>query len=199
MQQLAEQIDRYVQTVVNEGFANPRSFSTEANGAKEVQFMGRHLRELSENIEHVVFPDISRFKRALINFEFKSPLNFIMIGKDFHEFFGMFYHAKLLAQYVTNFLTDSVFSLHGLHMRSRAEGEELQKHDQSLKYNVVVTMIKSMQAKITQAVDMLIEYQHLINADQIDCSIYFASDKGYIARGAGLDDLDEEEEIELKA
>ena len=43
-------------------------------------------------------------------------------------------------------------------MRSRAEGEELQKHDQTLKYNVVVTMIKSMKAKITQAADMLIEY-----------------------------------------
>ena len=66
---------------------------------------------------------------------------------------------------MTNFLTDSVFSLHGLHMRSRAEGEELQKHDQTLKHAVVLTMVKSMQAKITQAVDMLIEYEHLINAD----------------------------------
>mmetsp|Transcript_27653 Transcript_27653/g.36920 ORF Transcript_27653/g.36920 Transcript_27653/m.36920 type:complete len:88 (+) Transcript_27653:1174-1437(+) len=87
--------------------------------------MGQSLRELGMQIETLVFPEVNRFKRALISFEFKSPLNFIMIGKDFHEFFGMFCHAKLLAQYLTNVLTDSVFSLHGLHIKSRAKGDEL--------------------------------------------------------------------------
>lgn len=48
-------------------------------------------------------------------YRFKSPLNFIMLGRDFHEFFGTFYHTKLLSQYLVNFLTDSVFSLHALH------------------------------------------------------------------------------------
>ena len=99
------------------------SFNIEANGAKEVRFMGPFIKQLDEEIESFVMPDINRFKRALVGFRFKSPLNFIMIGKDFHEFFGMFYHAKLLAQYQTNFLTDSVFSLHGLHDRNRAAGQ----------------------------------------------------------------------------
>ncbi len=87
--------------------------------------MGPMLKDLDKYLEEFVFPDINRFKRAMIGFKFKSPLNFIMLGHDFHEFFGMFYHAKLLTKYLTNMLTDSVFSLHSLHEKSRAEGQFL--------------------------------------------------------------------------
>ena len=80
-------------------------------------------------MEQSILTEINRFKRSLLGFKFKSPLNFIMVGRDFHEFYGMFYHAKLLTQYLTNFITDSVFSLHGLHIKSKPEGQELQKHD----------------------------------------------------------------------
>ena len=88
-----------------------------------------------------------------------------MIGKDFHEFFGMFYHAKLLAQYLTNILTDSVFSLHRLHNRNRVAGDKLQKHDYEVKNAAAVAMRNSLKSKITIAVDMLVEYSHLLSSD----------------------------------
>ena len=95
----------------------------------EIAFMRGPLRELDTYMEQSILTEINRFKRSLLGFKFKSPLNFIMVGRDFHEFYGMFYHAKLLTQYLTNFITDSVFSLHGLHIKSKPEGQELQKHD----------------------------------------------------------------------
>lgn len=84
----------------------------------EILFIKEYLRQLDSYLEGTVLPEINRFKRALSGFKFKSPLNFIMMGKDFHEFFGFFYHFKLLTQYLTNFITDSVFSLHNLHVKS---------------------------------------------------------------------------------
>lgn len=93
--------------------------------SQDVAFMKEHLRQLDSYLEQTVLAELITFKSALLGFQFKSPLNFIMVGKDFHEFFGMFYHAKLLSQYLTNFITDSVFSLHKLHVRSQIEGERL--------------------------------------------------------------------------
>ena len=181
---LAKQVELYAQAILED---TEYSFNLETSGAKEVRFMGTFIKQLDSQLESFVLPDINRFKRALVGFRFKSPLNFIMIGRDFHEFFGMFYHAKLLAQYLTNILTDSVFSLHGLHNRSRAAGEELQRHDFEVKNSAAIAMRNSLKQKISVAVDMLVEYSHLLSSDQIDCSIYFPSDSGLLTQ---QDDLD---------
>jgi hypothetical protein len=45
-------------------------------------------------------------------YSFESPLNFIMVPHDFHQFFSVFYHAKMLIEYGTNIMTDSFFSAH---------------------------------------------------------------------------------------
>lgn len=89
----------------------------------EISFIASPLQDLENYLEKFVFSVIGNFKEELSQFKFKSPLNFIMLGNDFHEFFGMFYHTKLLTQYVTNIITDSVFSLHRLHVASLQEGE----------------------------------------------------------------------------
>ena len=89
----------------------------------EISFIASPLQDLETYLEKFVFPVIGNFKRDLSEFKFKSPLNFIMLGNDFHEFFGMFYHTKLLTQYLTNMITDSVFSLHQLHVASLQDGE----------------------------------------------------------------------------
>jgi hypothetical protein len=144
--------------------------------------MGPMLKDLDKYLEEFVFPDINRFKRAMIGFKFKSPLNFIMLGDDFHEFFGMFYHAKLLTKYLTNFLTDSVFSLHSLHEKSRAEGQFLQRHDYEVKHAAAIALRDSLKHKIASAVDMLVEYNYLLSADQIDCSVYFPPERASYTR-----------------
>ena len=110
-----------------------------------ISFMGPPLEELEVYLERHVFPEINKFKRALLGFKFKSPLNFIMLGNDFHEFFGMFYHAKLLTQYLTNFMTDSVFSLHSLHEASRQAGDSVKKHDYEVKQAAALAMRNSLQ------------------------------------------------------
>jgi len=74
-------------------------------------------------------------------------------------------------------LTDSVFSLHGLHQKSRAEGQFVQRHDYEVKHAAAIAMKNSLKHKIAQAVDMLVEYNYLLTADQIDCSVYFPSER----------------------
>ena len=95
------------------------------NLKQQLGFLEESISQLDLSLEGRLFPEIARFRKAFIGFRFKSPLNFIMLGNDFHEFFQMFYHAKLLTQYVTNFLTDTFFSLHQLHARSPLAQEEI--------------------------------------------------------------------------
>ena len=93
-----------------------------------------------------------------------------MKGADFHKFYTTFYHAKQLAQYVINFITDSSFNLHSLHVKSRQQGDREQRVDHKRKYLAAHSMIQSMKAQIKQCGDLLIEYQLFLETDQDDCS-----------------------------
>ena len=157
---LAKRIDQLIQATIER-----RKTDLLPEEGREISFIASPLQELDSQLEKFVFPEIAKFKRALIGFQFKSPLNFIMLGNDFHDFFGMFYHAKLLTQYLTNFITDSVFSLHQLHVASLKEGEEIKKHDYEVKHAAAVAMRNSLSFKITQAVEVLVEYDYLLAAD----------------------------------
>ena len=117
---LAKQIDVLVKSSLDRRSV---AVSEEKDIPQNLRFIQPPLLELESSLETLILPEINRFKRALIGFKFKSPLNFIMIGNGFHDFFSMFYHSKLLTQYLTNFVTDSVFSLHALHVQSLPEGE----------------------------------------------------------------------------
>jgi hypothetical protein len=50
------------------------------------------------------------FKKVFMKFNFKSPLNFIMVPHDFEHLYTAIYHAQQLAYYLTNFIADSVFT-----------------------------------------------------------------------------------------
>ena len=175
--QLAKQIEATTKAYI-ECKVPPEVASAEEYEWHDISFIGKPLVELDQYNEQFVFPNINKFKRSLIEYRFKSPLNFIMLGTDFHEFFGMFYHAKLLSQYLVNLLTDSVFSLHALHSANMMDGEQIQKHDYEVKQAAAISMLESLKHKIERSEDMLKEYNHLIDADQADCSMYFPPDQG---------------------
>ena len=120
-QKLANLIDIYLKAVINKEPETTTMNMLSGEAGREITFMAEPLRDLDSQVETFVMRDISNFKRTLLQFHFKSPLNFIMMGSDFHEFFGVFYHAKLLTQYLTNILSDSVFSLHRLHSANKSE------------------------------------------------------------------------------
>lgn len=88
----------------------------------DLAFMQASCVELDQYLQQSVLPEINKFKRSLSKFSFKSPLNFIMVEEDFHRFYQMYYHAKSLMKYTTNFLTDRSFSLHNLHTAVQAQG-----------------------------------------------------------------------------
>ena len=56
-------------------------------------------------------PVVGLYVRLASHYKFSSPLNFVMIGDDFHKFFNVYYHVKMLAEYAMNVLTDGVFTL----------------------------------------------------------------------------------------
>ena len=84
----------------------------------DLAFLQASCIELDEYLQETVLPELNKFKRSLSKFRFKSPLNFIMVEEDFHRFYQMYYHAKSLTKYTTNFITDRSFSLHNLHTRT---------------------------------------------------------------------------------
>lgn len=47
----------------------------------------------------------------MLGFDFHSPLNFIMVHDDFHNFYRTYYHVHMLMQYSLNLIADSLFSI----------------------------------------------------------------------------------------
>lgn len=56
-------------------------------------------------------PTLSTFREILNKFDFKSPLNFIMLSRDFEKFYKIFHHGVVLSKYMTHIFLDSLFSL----------------------------------------------------------------------------------------
>ena len=120
-----------------------------------LKFMQEPCLYLDQYLQKYILPDINEFKLLMSKFVFKSPLNFIMIDEDFHEFYKTFYHAKTLIQYATNFITDRSFSLHNLHTNSKFQGDHLQRVDKAAKMTAIISMRQSFNKEKTKANLML--------------------------------------------
>ena len=58
-----------------------------------------------------------------------------------------------------------------------------------------IALRDSLKHKIAMAVDMLVEYNYLLSADQIDCSVYFPPDRALVGKKSS--DYDDEYEENL--
>ena len=78
----------------------------------QINFLMVHLFFLESYVGGKLTRIVANFRKALLEYNFENPLNFIMVPHDFHEFYRVFYHAKMLVEYGTNITTDSFFSAH---------------------------------------------------------------------------------------
>lgn len=112
---------------------------------------------------------LATFLRVMAGFDFQSPLNFIMLHEDFHNFYKMFYHTQLLAKYSVNIVTDSIFSIMHLRNPKDLSLQEQAKVDSLKKQEVASAMEKGIEAEIENAIKMLTQYSGLVEHDQINC------------------------------
>jgi len=78
--------------------------------SNQLAFIFAPIQEIDHFIQKELVPVMIAFKKVFMKFEFKSPLNFIMVPHDFEILYTAIYHAQQLAYYLTNFIADSVFT-----------------------------------------------------------------------------------------
>ena len=100
-------------------------------------------------------PGLATFRQVMKKFSFKSPLNFIMLSKDFENFYKIFYHGKLLSKYMTHIFLESIFSIQVGHEEEKIE--------------TALELKKSFETEINQAILLLTEYDQLVEHDNLDC------------------------------
>ena len=64
-----------------------------------------------------------------------------------------------------------------------------------MKWKAAESLQESLQYKINGAIEMLREYNHLLLADQIDCSYYFPAERTMPKPGQGIEDDADEEHV----
>jgi len=100
-------------------------------------------------------PTLSTFRYVLNKFDFKSPLNFIMLSRDFERFYKIFHNGMMLSKYMAHIFLDSLFSL------TQGHAEE--------KIETALELKKSFEAEIHLAIDLLTNYDHIVEHDDLDC------------------------------
>ena len=119
-------------------------------------------------------------------FDFRSPLNFIMVPQDFEQLYTAIYHAQQLTYYATNFISDSVFSFEVSGQISDFElilRDSIKQSGKSAtayldfsttskkrKQEAAMDMKRSFDEEIGRTEKLLETYEHLIASDTLDCS-----------------------------
>lgn len=93
-------------------------------------------------------------------FDFRMPLNFMMLKDDFRILFQNFHHGHTFAKYLTNIYLDSLFTLEPSHTYAKqaAANELVNYYRQEVRH--------------TEA--LLQKYEHLVETEQIDCELEFS-------------------------
>ncbi len=140
-------------------------------------FFKNSLQDLEFFLKKEYFPKVNQFKFESSIFKFESPLNFLMIKSDFREFLRSFYQISSLLQYSLKFHIDSMFSV-----KQIEDDIDPMKKKQELSY----FMLGSVFNDIYACIDILKEYNHLVEHDSHDCYREYSFDCFFRKYGASI-------------
>jgi len=78
-----------------------------------------------------------------------------MLPRDFQKFYKIFHHGMMLSKYMAHIFLDSLFSLKQSHAEEKIE--------------TALELKKSFEAEVHLAIDLLTNYDHIVEHDDLDC------------------------------
>ena len=63
------------------------------DGKKPKSFIEFQVDDLRKFIQNELMNFVTTFKKVMLAMDFRTPLNFMMLPKDFERFYSVFYHA----------------------------------------------------------------------------------------------------------
>lgn len=107
-------------------------------------------------------PKVAELQKVFFKYSFDSPLDFIMIKSDFKRFFESFTQARLSLLYSLELHKDSIFTLN--------------KNRKETQLDISALLYKNFEAQVSEMSQILEEYHHLIEHDNIDCSTHMSGE-----------------------